>query len=436
MASPPDHQAHNKAGAPPGIADAVCLPGLHLPPPNVKRPTVASLTSSLPIYSSFSSSPPEPSRTQNILPPETLEPTPEFQDMTIDRFIPRVDSLQAEVPKSNMCEQSRHILRNSPPFQPGEQYNSPLSLPSFHQLTQSIKEPSPPQTPSRRDISTESSPVTKVPQFNEMHWHGQEGKRRRVDTMTAIHRSSAASEQMSYDSRRPSLVDPQLSSSSYSSPRSSMAPSLPTMQPPAANHHHRPSLPFQPAPPPAPMMHARHQSSPVPQGHIVYHHQHAHLNSVPSAVYPPPPPHHGAPIEHRPSYYQDSHPLPHGHPYDRSHEPYYPRPPYAPAGHAAYGHDAYQQTQQYNYTFQSNVGVDQSFNRKRRGNLPKEATGILKQWFTSHRESPYPTEDEKVNLCQQTGLTLNQVSNWFINARRRAPQKEQRESRESANEEA
>jgi len=32
---------------------------------------------------------------------------------------------------------------------------------------------------------------------------------------------------------------------------------------------------------------------------------------------------------------------------------------------------------------------------------------------------PYPTEDEKQELMRQTGLQMNQISNWFINARRR-----------------
>lgn len=58
-------------------------------------------------------------------------------------------------------------------------------------------------------------------------------------------------------------------------------------------------------------------------------------------------------------------------------------------------------------------------NKKRRGNLPKQVTEILRSWLDSHIQHPYPTDEEKSELMKQTGLTLNQVSNWFINARRR-----------------
>ncbi|KAK4513840.1 uncharacterized protein ATC70_005846 [Mucor velutinosus] len=57
--------------------------------------------------------------------------------------------------------------------------------------------------------------------------------------------------------------------------------------------------------------------------------------------------------------------------------------------------------------------------RKRRGNLPKTVTAVLKQWLIDHCRNPYPTEIEKTGLKDKTGLTLNQISNWFINARRR-----------------
>ncbi|CAI2164851.1 11812_t:CDS:2 [Funneliformis geosporum] len=57
--------------------------------------------------------------------------------------------------------------------------------------------------------------------------------------------------------------------------------------------------------------------------------------------------------------------------------------------------------------------------KRRRGNLPKATTALLKDWLAMHRKHPYPTEEEKLGLSRQTKLSLQQISNWFINARRR-----------------
>lgn len=66
-----------------------------------------------------------------------------------------------------------------------------------------------------------------------------------------------------------------------------------------------------------------------------------------------------------------------------------------------------------------NITSSINHTKKRRGNLPKPVTAILRDWLAKHKKHPYPTEDEKVALAQQTNLTINQISNWFINARRR-----------------
>ena len=57
--------------------------------------------------------------------------------------------------------------------------------------------------------------------------------------------------------------------------------------------------------------------------------------------------------------------------------------------------------------------------KSKRGVLPKHATEALRSWLFNHIGHPYPSEDEKRNLSNTTGLTLLQVNNWFINARRR-----------------
>ncbi|KAL8459041.1 hypothetical protein ACS0TY_036499 [Phlomoides rotata] len=49
--------------------------------------------------------------------------------------------------------------------------------------------------------------------------------------------------------------------------------------------------------------------------------------------------------------------------------------------------------------------------------LPETSVTILRAWLFEHFLHPYPNDPEKLMLASQTGLSKNQVSNWFINAR-------------------
>ncbi|KAG2382403.1 hypothetical protein C9374_005605 [Naegleria lovaniensis] len=57
--------------------------------------------------------------------------------------------------------------------------------------------------------------------------------------------------------------------------------------------------------------------------------------------------------------------------------------------------------------------------RKSKRRLHSVAVRTLMEWFISHLSYPYPTDDEKRQLSEETGLTLTQVNNWFVSKRTR-----------------
>ncbi|KAK2503941.1 hypothetical protein MC885_020594, partial [Smutsia gigantea] len=71
-----------------------------------------------------------------------------------------------------------------------------------------------------------------------------------------------------------------------------------------------------------------------------------------------------------------------------------------------------------------NTGSDKALastdsKRKRKRYFPAETVKILRNWLCDHRLKPYLSEAEKQMLSEQTNLSLPQVSNWFVKARRR-----------------
>ncbi|KAI9344369.1 homeobox KN domain-containing protein [Obelidium mucronatum] len=56
---------------------------------------------------------------------------------------------------------------------------------------------------------------------------------------------------------------------------------------------------------------------------------------------------------------------------------------------------------------------------KSRPNHKPNITARLFKWLMEHQHEPYPSEEEKKDMAGDTGLTMNQINDWFINARRR-----------------
>jgi len=59
--------------------------------------------------------------------------------------------------------------------------------------------------------------------------------------------------------------------------------------------------------------------------------------------------------------------------------------------------------------------------RKGSVGLPQDVSDYLKAWMMSpeHVSHPYPTEKEKEEIMADTGIGLKQLTNWFVNNRRR-----------------
>ena len=62
-----------------------------------------------------------------------------------------------------------------------------------------------------------------------------------------------------------------------------------------------------------------------------------------------------------------------------------------------------------------------SKSKKKSTSLPPETVDYLKNWMMSpeHIAHPYPTEQEKAEIMKDTGIELKQLTNWFVNNRKR-----------------
>ncbi|KAJ5595277.1 uncharacterized protein N7459_001485 [Penicillium hispanicum] len=71
----------------------------------------------------------------------------------------------------------------------------------------------------------------------------------------------------------------------------------------------------------------------------------------------------------------------------------------------------------------SSSAVEHPKERKEPKYFARKGARILREWFYQNQEHPYPNEDQKDQLSQETGFSQKRISTWFANARRRQKQK-------------
>jgi homeobox KN domain-containing protein len=65
------------------------------------------------------------------------------------------------------------------------------------------------------------------------------------------------------------------------------------------------------------------------------------------------------------------------------------------------------------------IPINNPKHKRRQIKFSINALQTLENWFNAHRENPYPTEDERIELVKNSGLTKKQVNIWLANARKR-----------------
>lgn len=168
---------------------------------------------------------------------------------------------------------------------------------------------------------------------------------------------------------------------------------------PFERHEARPALPS--FPPPMGM-----ERGPAPAARVPGPVRDEYTHEAPRAMYTPcPDPRYDGGLYRPVTYAFNPHPHPHP-PRMQSLSlgaiPVPDRSPFSTNGYAAYGEYV---------RFGDGITMSgDNKQRKRRGNLPKETTDILRKWFLAHITHPYPSEEEKQSLMRETGLQMSKLS--------------------------
>ena len=65
------------------------------------------------------------------------------------------------------------------------------------------------------------------------------------------------------------------------------------------------------------------------------------------------------------------------------------------------------------------IPVPSNSNKPRSRQLNARAIAIMTNWYESHIDNPYPSDEEKMILAERGNLTMSQVKAWFANKRNR-----------------
>jgi homeobox KN domain-containing protein len=68
----------------------------------------------------------------------------------------------------------------------------------------------------------------------------------------------------------------------------------------------------------------------------------------------------------------------------------------------------------------SSLGIEHNKQETRRVRFPDLSVGVLREWWQSHQNNPYPTASELEELSCSSKLTKKQVKTWFANERSRS----------------
>ena len=75
--------------------------------------------------------------------------------------------------------------------------------------------------------------------------------------------------------------------------------------------------------------------------------------------------------------------------------------------------------ERYSHYVKSMTWIENMSTNQRRRCLSHQQNNILRMWLYQNFKNPYPDEEEKAYIVEETRLTMEQVNNWFINARSR-----------------